>query len=181
MDQFLLGDGTEGLSDGTPAGSTVPCSLQQVYLQGFVVPLLEVSAHLPKLRQLQPAGLGGAAARHTMAFASPLHGPFHCLQGEQREGFRKSSGRGHFCTAMHAETWLQAYGGVWYQFSLHDSPEAHRFAFPSAPLCELGERGLQKVINTVTHRLCYLRADTIVLLLSPQKLFLLDIPRSCFF
>lgn len=61
MDQFLLGDGTEGLSDSTPAGSTVPCSLQQVHLQGFVVPLLEVSAHLPKLRQLQPAGLGGAA------------------------------------------------------------------------------------------------------------------------
>lgn len=49
MDQFLLGDGTEGLSNGTPAGSAVPCSLQQVHLQGFVVPLLEVSAHLPKL------------------------------------------------------------------------------------------------------------------------------------
>lgn len=32
MYQFLLGDGTEGLSDGTPAGSAVPCSLQQVHL-----------------------------------------------------------------------------------------------------------------------------------------------------
>lgn len=61
VDQLLLGDGAEGLGDGTPAGSAVPCPLQQVHLQGLVVPLLEVSAHLPKLGQLQPAGLGGAA------------------------------------------------------------------------------------------------------------------------
>lgn len=54
-----------------------------------MVPLLEVSAHLPKLGQLQPAGLGGAAPRHTVAFASPLHGPFHCLQGDQREEFKE--------------------------------------------------------------------------------------------
>lgn len=130
MDQFFLGDGTEGLSNGTPAGSAVPRSLQQVHLQGFVVPFFEVSAHLPKLRQLQPAGLGGAAPRHTMAFAGPLHGPFHCLQGKQREDFKKKPWRGCFCTAMHTETWLQACGRDWYQFSLHSSPEAHRFAFP---------------------------------------------------
>lgn len=52
MNQLLLGDGAEGLSNGTPAGSTVPCSLQQVHLQGFVVSLLQVSAHLTKLGQL---------------------------------------------------------------------------------------------------------------------------------
>lgn len=96
MDQLLLGDGAEGLGDGTPAGSAVPCALQQVHLQGFVVPFLEVSAHLSKLRQLQPAGLGGAAPRHTMAFASPLHGPFHSLRDEEREGIQEKAQRGHF-------------------------------------------------------------------------------------
>lgn len=52
MNQLLLGDGAEGLGDGTSVSSTVPCPLQQVHLQGFVVPLLEVSANLPKLGQL---------------------------------------------------------------------------------------------------------------------------------
>lgn len=112
MDQLLLGDGAEGLGDSTPAGSTVPCPLQQVHLQGFVVPLLEVSAHLPKLGQLQPAGLGGAAPRHTVAFASPLHGPFHSLQGEERERIQEKTQRGPFCAAAHGETRLQACAGV---------------------------------------------------------------------
>ena len=112
MDQLLLGDGAEGLGDGAPAGSAVPCPLQQVHLQGFVVPLLEVSAHLPKLRQLQPAGLGGTAPRHAVAFASPFHGPFHGLQGEEREGIQEEAQKGHFCAAVRGETCLQACGGV---------------------------------------------------------------------
>lgn len=82
VDQLLLGDGTEGLSDGAPVSSAVACPLQQVHFQGLVVLLLEIGAHLPELGQLQPAGLGGAAARHSMALASPFHGPFHCLEIE---------------------------------------------------------------------------------------------------
>lgn len=43
-----------------------------------------------------------------MAFASPLHGPFHSLQGEEREGVQEKAQRGHFCTAAHEETWLRS-------------------------------------------------------------------------
>lgn len=61
MDQLLARDGAEGLGDGPPAGRAVPGSSEQIDLQGPVVLLLQVVPHLPELRQLQPAGLSGAA------------------------------------------------------------------------------------------------------------------------
>lgn len=61
VDQLLARDGAEGLGDGPPAGRAVPGSSEQIDLQGPVVLLLQVVPHLPELRQLQPAGLSGAA------------------------------------------------------------------------------------------------------------------------
>lgn len=62
VDQLLAGDGAEGLSDGPPAGRTVPRSSEEIHFQGPVVLLLQVVPDLPELRQLQPAGLSGAAS-----------------------------------------------------------------------------------------------------------------------
>ena len=61
VDQLLAGNGAEGLSNGPPAGCAVPGPPEEVHLEGPVVLLLQVVAHLPELWQLQPAGLSGAA------------------------------------------------------------------------------------------------------------------------
>lgn len=45
--------------------------------------------------------------------------------------------------------------------------------FHSAPLLELGERGLQKVINIVTQKLCTLE-QTLLYCCHPPKLFFMD-------
>ena len=79
VDQLLARDGAEGVGDGPPAGSAVPGTSQEVHLQGPVVLLFQIVAHLPELRQLQPAGLRGAASRHAVALARPLHGSLHSL------------------------------------------------------------------------------------------------------
>lgn len=85
VDQLLARDGVEGLGDGPPAGRAVAGPSQQIHLQGSVVFLLQVVAHLPELWQLQPAGLSGAAPRHAVALTCPLHGSFHSLEA-QRDG-----------------------------------------------------------------------------------------------
>ena len=91
VDQLLAGDGAEGLGHGPSAGRAVPGSTEEVHLQRPVVLLLQVVAHLPELRQLQPAGLSGAASRHTVALTRPLHGPLDSLKGEkQRECLLKN-------------------------------------------------------------------------------------------
>lgn len=79
VDQLLAGDGAEGLGDGPPAGGAVPGPSQEVHLQGPVVLLFQVVAHLPKLGQLQPAGLSGAASGDAVTLTRPLHGPLHSL------------------------------------------------------------------------------------------------------
>lgn len=79
MDQLLARDGAEGLGDGPPAGGAVPGTSQEVHLQGPVVLLFQIVAHLPEFRQLQPAGLSGAASGHAMTLTRPLHGPLHSL------------------------------------------------------------------------------------------------------
>lgn len=83
VDQLLTGDGAEGLGDGPPAGRAVPSSSEEIHLQGPVVLLLQVVPHLPELWQLQPAGLSGAASRHPVALACPLHGPLHSLETQE--------------------------------------------------------------------------------------------------
>lgn len=79
VDQLLARDGAEGLGDGPPAGGAVPGTSQEVHLQGPVVLLFQIVAHLPELRQLQPAGLSGAASGHAVTLTRPLHGPLHSL------------------------------------------------------------------------------------------------------
>lgn len=88
VDQLLARDGPEGLGDGPPAGGAVPGPSQEVHLQGSVVLLFQIVAHLPELGQLQPAGLGGAASGHAVTLARPLHGPLHGLgtpEGQVRQ------------------------------------------------------------------------------------------------
>lgn len=86
VDQLLARDGVEGVGDGPPAGRAVPGSPEEIHLQGPVVLLLQVVPDLPELWQLQPAGLSGAAARHTVALTCPLHGPLDSLSTQgQRE------------------------------------------------------------------------------------------------
>jgi hypothetical protein len=48
--------------------------LQQVHLERRMILLLQVRAYLPELWQLQPAGLRGAAAGHTVALTRAFHG-----------------------------------------------------------------------------------------------------------
>lgn len=79
VDQLLARDGAEGLGDGPPAGGAVPGTSQEVHLQGPVVLLFQIVAHLPEFRQLQPAGLSGATSGHAMTLTRPLHGPLHSL------------------------------------------------------------------------------------------------------
>ena len=79
VDQLLARDGAEGVGDGPPAGSAVPGTSQEVHLQGPVVLLFQIVAHLPELRQLQAAGLRDAASSHAVALARPLHGSLHSL------------------------------------------------------------------------------------------------------
>lgn len=79
VDQLLAGDGAEGLGDGPPAGGTVSGTSQEVHLQGPVVLLFQIVAHLAELGQLQPAGLSGAASGHAVTLTGPLHGPLHGL------------------------------------------------------------------------------------------------------
>lgn len=80
--QLPCGDGAEGVGDGASAGGTVASPLQQVHLESRVVLLLQVRAHLAELRQLQPAGLRGAAAGHTVALTRAFHGALHRLGRE---------------------------------------------------------------------------------------------------
>lgn len=82
MDQLARGDGAEGVGDGAAARRAVARALQQVHLERRVILLLQVCAYLPELRQLQPAGLRGAAARHAVALTRAFHGALDRLGRE---------------------------------------------------------------------------------------------------
>lgn len=82
MHQLPRGDGAKGVSDGAAARRAIACTLQQVHLESCVVLLFQVRAHLSELRQLQPAGLRGAAARHPVALTRAFHGALHRLGRE---------------------------------------------------------------------------------------------------
>lgn len=53
-------------------------------LERGLVALLELLANLMKGQKLPPAGLDGAGARDTVAFAGGLHSGFDCLRPRQR-------------------------------------------------------------------------------------------------
>lgn len=82
MHQLPRGDGAKGVCDGAAARRAVASTLQQVHLESCVVLLFQVRAHLSELRQLQPAGLRGAAARHAVALTRAFHGALHRLGRE---------------------------------------------------------------------------------------------------
>lgn len=84
MHQLARGDGPEGVGDGATARRAVARALEQVHLERRVILLLQVRAHLPELRQLQPARLRGAAARHAVALARAFHGALDRLGKELR-------------------------------------------------------------------------------------------------
>ena len=84
MHQLPCGDRAKGVSDGAAARRAVACTLQQVHLESRVVLLFQVRTHLSELRQLQPAGLRGAAARHPVALTRAFHGALHRLGRELR-------------------------------------------------------------------------------------------------
>lgn len=86
VDQLFARDGVEGVGDGPPTGRAVPGSPEEIHLQGPVVLLLQVVPDLAELWQLQPAGLSGAAARHSVTLARPLHCPLHSLWTEGCRG-----------------------------------------------------------------------------------------------
>lgn len=54
-------------------------------LERGLVALLELLADLVEGQKLPPAGLDGAGARDTVAFASGLHSSFDCLRQRQRD------------------------------------------------------------------------------------------------
>lgn len=83
MHQLPRGDGAKGVGDGAASCRAVAGTLQQVHLESCVVLLLQVRAHLAELRQLQPAGLRGATARHAVALTRAFHGALHRLGGEE--------------------------------------------------------------------------------------------------
>lgn len=92
--QLPCGDGAEGVGDGASAGGTVAGPLQQVHLESRVVLLLQVRAHLAELGQLQPAGLRGAAAGHSVALTRAFHGALHRLGRELGVSWPGSKRRG---------------------------------------------------------------------------------------
>ena len=49
-------------------------------LHGAVVHLLEVAADLPEVRDLSPAGLGGAGSADSVTFAQTTHRLTHSLK-----------------------------------------------------------------------------------------------------
>lgn len=79
MDQLFAGNGVEGVGDGPSTCRAVASPPDEIHLQGSVVFLFQVVSDLTELWQLQPAGLSGAAARHSVTLACPLHGPLHSL------------------------------------------------------------------------------------------------------
>jgi hypothetical protein len=76
--------GSLGALQSQPHGLTSPTRPDRLHLLGPGVALHELVADGAELRQLHPAGLEGARARHAVAFTLRAHALLHHLeQGEQ--------------------------------------------------------------------------------------------------